>query len=96
MHTEGFDFFVEESFTMTGRGVAVVGDVVGGSLASGDPGYVRVQGQGDVAVHRIDVEWVLQRGTDRVALLLRYLDIEQVPPGSLVRSIPRRTQQDPQ
>jgi len=83
----GFEFVVEESFTITGRGVAVVGNLVAGELASGVPGYVRLMGRADVAVQRIDVEWALSQGVERVALLLRDLSIDQVPAGCVVRSL---------
>jgi hypothetical protein len=51
----GFEFVVEESFRITGHGVAVVGNLVAGDLTSGVPGYVRVMGRADVAVQHIDL-----------------------------------------
>ncbi len=87
MPEAGFEFIVEESFRITGRGVGVVGNLVAGNLTSGVPGYVQVMGRADVAVQRIDVEWALSQGAERVALLLRDLSIDQVPPGCVVRSL---------
>jgi hypothetical protein len=88
MPAEGSDFLVEQSFTITGRGLAVVGMSWPAIWLLVSPATHESQGQGDVAVHRIDVEWVLRHGTERVAPLLSDLDIEQVPPGCLVRSVP--------
>jgi len=89
MPDAGFVFLVEQSFKINGRGVAVVGSLVSGNLTPGDAGIVQVADRADVAVARIEVEWLLQRNTEpveRPALLLRDLTTDQVPRGAVIRS----------
>jgi translation elongation factor EF-Tu-like GTPase len=70
---EDFEFIVEESFRITGRGAGVFGEWRSGQLASGGSGYVELETGITVPVTRIDVEYAR-------------LTPAQVPRGSVVRS----------
>jgi translation elongation factor EF-Tu-like GTPase len=83
---EDFEFIVEESFRITGRGAGVFGEWRSGQLASGGSGYVELETGITVPVTRIDVEYARVHGGERVALLLHNLTPAQVPRGSVVRS----------
>jgi translation elongation factor EF-Tu-like GTPase len=88
MASPDFEFLVEESFTITGRGVGVFGQLRSGILQYSDCGYLHTAA-GVIPIGQINVEYArLAAGGERVALLLRGLSIEQVPAGSLVRSQP--------
>jgi selenocysteine-specific translation elongation factor len=81
-----FEFIVEESFRMTGRGVGVLGEWRSGQFTSGDSGYVQLGAEVVATVSRIDIEHARVSGGERVALLLHDVTVTQVPPGSVVRS----------
>jgi selenocysteine-specific translation elongation factor len=83
---EVFEFIVEESFGITGRGAGVFGEWRSGQFRSGGSGYVELDTGVTVPVTRIDVEYARVRGGERVALLLHNLTPAQVPRGSVVRS----------
>ena len=52
-----FEFIVEESFLITGRGVGILGEWKSGQLTSGDSGYVQLGAEVIAAVDRIDIEY---------------------------------------
>jgi selenocysteine-specific translation elongation factor len=83
---EVFEFIVEESFGITGRGAGVFGEWRSGQFRSGGSGYVELDTGVTVPVTRIDVEYARVHGGERVALLLHNLTPAQVPRGSVVRS----------
>jgi translation elongation factor EF-Tu-like GTPase len=83
---EDFEFLVEDSFRITGRGAGALGGWRSGQFISGGSGYVDLGNGTTVAVTRIDVEYARVRGGDRVALLLDGLTPAQVPRGSVIRS----------
>ena len=83
---EDFEFIVEESFRITGRGAGVFGEWRSGQFTSGGGGYVQLSTGVTVPVRRIDVEYARVHGGERVALLLHGLTPAQVPRGSVVRS----------
>jgi hypothetical protein len=83
---EDFEFIVEESFLITGRGVGVVGEWRSGRFASGSGGCVQLGTGKAIPVGRITVEYARVDGGERVGLLLYGLTPAQVPPGSVVRS----------
>ena len=83
-----FEFIVEESFQITGRGVGVFGEWRSGQFTSGDSGYVQLDAEVIAAVSRIDIEYARVPGGERVALLLHDVTVTHVPAGSVVRSGP--------
>ena len=83
-----FEFIVEESFQITGRGVGVLGEWRSGQFTSGDSEYVQLGAEVIAAVSRIDIEYARVQGGERVALLLHDVTVAQVPLGSVVRSGP--------
>ena len=83
-----FEFLIEESFTITGRGVGVFGQWRSGDIRTGHRGYLHPPDL-VLLIGRISVEYALLPGGDeQVGLLLHGLTIDQVPAGSIVRSRP--------
>jgi selenocysteine-specific translation elongation factor len=83
-----FEFIIEESFRITGRGVGVLGVWRSGQFTSGDSGYVQLDAEVIATVSRIDIEYARVPRGERVALFLHDVTVSQVPPGSVVRSRP--------
>ncbi|WP_331724331.1 hypothetical protein OG416_36155 (plasmid) [Streptomyces longwoodensis] len=77
-------FRVSESFRITGRGVGVVGNFTGAIARSGLPGELQSRDQ-FLVVPEVWVEFARITGGERIALLLRGLDKDQVAPGSVLR-----------
>ncbi|MBB5874174.1 translation elongation factor EF-Tu-like GTPase [Allocatelliglobosispora scoriae] len=77
-------FEVDDSFTITGRGVGIVGRYEG-VMHSGEAAVVDTS-TGAVPVRRISVEICTGMDGSRVALLLVGVQKHQVPPGATVRS----------
>jgi translation elongation factor EF-Tu-like GTPase len=83
-----FEFIVEESFRITGRGAGVLGEWRSGQFTSGDSGYVQLGAEVVAVVSRITIEYARTRRGERVSLLLHGVTVAQVPPGSVIRSGP--------
>ena len=79
-----WEFTVEESFNITGRGTGVVGELVGMIERSGDPATLHVDGT-QTRVDEVFVEVARVAGGERLALTLYGLTKEQVPPGAVLR-----------
>ena len=86
MADDDFEFIVEDSFRITGRGAGVVGEWRSGRFISGSGGYVQLASGETIAVRRISVEYArMEGGGERVGLLLYDLTPAQVPRGSVIR-----------
>jgi translation elongation factor EF-Tu-like GTPase len=86
MTTPDFDFLVEKSVTITGRGVAVFGQWRRGQVRSGDGGYLHTDTEAR-PIDEISIQYArLAGGEEQVVLLLHGLTIDQVPAGAVVRS----------
>jgi translation elongation factor EF-Tu-like GTPase len=84
--TADFEFLVENSVTVTGRGVAVFGTWREGQIRSGDRVYLHTDAD-VVPIDEISIEYArLAGGEEQVVLLLRGLTVDQVPAGAVVRS----------
>ena len=77
-------FRVSESFGITGRGVGVVGDFTGAIDRSGLPAELQSRDQ-FLVVPEVWVEFARIAGGERIALLLRGVEKDQVAPGSVLR-----------
>lgn len=75
---------VRDSFTITGRGTAAVGDFEG-FLRSGEPAVIR---RGDIseAIEKVFPEVCGTRDAE-LALLLHGIDKSRVPPGTIIHSV---------
>jgi hypothetical protein len=79
-----WEFQVEDSFTITGRGTGVVGTLVGVFEQSGEAAEVDVGG----VIKRIDrvfLEFARYPDGERQALMLYGVAREEVPPGAVIR-----------
>jgi translation elongation factor EF-Tu-like GTPase len=76
-------FVVEDSFTLTGRGTAVFGQLEGTLKGTGEPADLRV---GDVIKHvdRVSLAVARVEGLERLALMLYGVTREEVPPGAVL------------
>jgi len=70
MADRDFEFIVEESFRIAGRGAGVFGEWEFGQLTSDASGYVQLGAEVIAAVDRIDVEYARVPGGEHVALRL--------------------------
>lgn len=77
-------FRVTESFGITGRGVGVLGDLTGEIARNGRPAELQSREQ-FLAVPEVWLEFARMAGGERLALLLRGMEKDQVVPGSLLR-----------
>lgn len=84
MPTPDFRFEVQEAFTVTGRGTGLVGRLVTGSTNSGEPLCLRSADGSALWVDDVTIELLYRAGSDQVALMLRGVTKEQVPPGSVL------------
>jgi hypothetical protein len=86
--SDDFEFMVEESVDVTGRGVAVFGEWRSGQFQSGDAAFLHLSGSKVILVGRVDVEFARVDGGERPALLPRGLQAQNAPAGSVVRARP--------
>ena len=81
-----WQFTVEESFTITGRGTGVVGELLGTIERSGGPATLAVDGV-QTRVDSVLVEVARVAGGERLALVLHGVTKEQVPSGAVLRGL---------
>lgn len=75
---------VEESFTLTGRGTGVFGQLDGTLDRLGEPADLRV-GDDVKRIDRVSLEVALvAQGEERLALLLYGVSKKEVPPGAVI------------
>jgi hypothetical protein len=79
-----WSFRVTESFTITGRGVGVLGELHGTITRSGEPADLQSREQFAV-VPEVWVEFARVAQSERFALLLCGVEKDHVPPGSVLR-----------
>ena len=79
----GWEFTVEESFNITGRGTGVVGELRGTIETSGEPAMLRVDST-ETRVDKVFVEVTRVAGGERLALLLYGVTKDEVPHGALL------------
>lgn len=80
-----WSFRVEQAFRVTGQGIAVLGDLSGVIPQRVQPGELHTDGR-VLPVARVAVEFALLRGGagERIALVLRGVDLDQVPAGATI------------
>jgi translation elongation factor EF-Tu-like GTPase len=78
---ESYQVTVEDVFTITGRGIAIIGNHAGGVIHSGDHGVLRSD-DAEVAVPEIVVE--IHHPPEKIALLLRGVEREDVNIGAIL------------
>jgi hypothetical protein len=82
--SQQWSFRVVESFRLTGRGTAVVGELRGVIPRSPVPGEIHADGV-VVPVAAISVEFARTADSEEIALVLRGIKPDQVPIGATIR-----------
>lgn len=90
-----WEFTVEESFNITGRGTGVVGVLRGVIRRSGEAAMLHV-GTTVTRVEKVDVEFLLAQRQERLALLLSGLNKDACRPARFYADPPRRRTSPPE
>ena len=84
MPTPDFRLQIEDSFVIKGRGTAVIGRLISGDTASGEPVCVQTDDGKSRRVDDVVVDLDFKGESDQRALMLQGVNRDQVPRGAML------------